>query len=140
MAEDRRIYPRRSTTVLGAAILVALTTVAGAQQARVTYDKSLTVKGGKVMIGGKAYDQSNLTKQLSAQLAKANRGIKQINRAALPFTSINVTEDYSATVTCGSGETLTCSIKGPGTCESGSISVACISANTETHDACGPTE
>jgi hypothetical protein len=125
-------------TMAALGCLFAVSQTAQAQGVKVTFDPATTkVEKAKVTIDGKTFDRADLVKSLTARLKIANQKIKRLNPKAQSFTSINVTKDCTASVTCGNGTKLTCSIKGPGTCESGTISVACISAKTEEVNACG---
>jgi hypothetical protein len=93
---------------------------------------------GTVTIGKETYDKSKLTNDLKRQLEIANREIQKLNPKVNAFVSINVTKDCCASVTCGGGAApIKCCITGPGSCESGTFSVACIAPNHEEHDACG---
>jgi len=129
---------RQSLTILAIGLLLICAQTSYAQQVSITYDKNVvTQEGGKLVIDGKAYDQAKLTRQLSKQLSIANRDIKKIDPKAKSFTTINVTKDCCASVTCGGGKKLECCVTGPGACESGVFSVACVTSSGTEISACG---
>ncbi len=123
--------------------VVCCTTFAYAEEERsgitVKFDRNVVkVNNGTVTIDRKAYDKSKLISDLTKQIEIANREIQELNPKATDFTSINVTKDCCASVSCAGGKTIKCCITGPGSCESGTFSVACITANTTEQDVCGP--
>jgi hypothetical protein len=112
---------------------------APAQQVQVTFDKKVaTDEKDEVTIGGKTYDRAELIKKLTAQLEAANTKARRLNPKAQSFTAIVVTKDCCASVTCAGGETIKCCVTGPGSCESGTFSVACITSTSSEVEACTP--
>jgi hypothetical protein len=84
-------------------------------------------------------DHKKIKRQFQTQVVKVNRQLKRqagSGRKPLHITSINVIEDCNASVTCGDGTTISCSIQGPGSCESGTFSVACIQGNVSEVSTC----
>lgn len=126
--------PRFAFMALGAALAisaVSLTTAPAQADVQVKYSKVKLTKAEKM----------RFEKKFKRQLAKANRMLKKkAGKGQRPFnlTSVNVVKDCSATVTCGDGTKISCSIQGPGTCESGLHSVACITSNQTETDVCNP--
>jgi hypothetical protein len=105
-------------------------------QYKVQFDKrDFTSDKNFVVIDDKKIQKSTLIKQFQTQIGIANKELKEQmqkkhqNQKSLSITSINVIKDCTASVNCGGGQTVSCSIRGPGTCESGTHSVACITSN-----------
>ncbi len=96
---------------------------------------STGVNPAELRLKGKTMSRQMFESGMSQQILKLQKQGANRN-AGFDFTSINVVEDCSASVTCGDGTKIECSVQGPGTCESGMVSVACITANTSQHSSC----
>lgn len=101
----------------------------------INFRYSKGVSKTNIVVNGKKVDQAQFENQMRKKIAQISRS-RAGKDSGLNFTSLNIVKDCSASVTCGNGTTLKCSIQGPGTCESGLVSVACIQGNTSETQTC----
>lgn len=123
----------RATVVTGCMLVGAVLVFAAPTDVR---GQQIEVKISTSAIAEK--DRAKAVRQFQAQVAKANAQLRRRagkDRNPLQITSINVVKDCTATINCG-GKKLSCSIKGPGTCESGMVSAVCIQSNKSTVVTC----
>lgn len=116
-----------------ALVCVMLTGVIPANAQEFRYGKG--VQPENLLVNGKKTSRAQFEAGMSRQIMKFQRSSKSKD-AGLNLTSVNVVEDCSASITCGDGTKIECSVQGPGTCESGMVSVACITATTSEHSSC----
>lgn len=125
---------RTNTACLIATTMMLLTVTTGNSLATdFRYGKS--IKSNELSQNGRMVSKKQFESGISRQILKLKRsGIGK--NAGFNFTSINVVDDCSASITCGDGTVIQCSVQGPGTCESGMVSVACITSTSSEHSSC----
>ena len=125
---------RLSAILVIVALLAPIPGIAGAQN-KTVISYNAGVDPANLVVDGKKMTKSAFEAGLAREIDKFLRAGGGKDKG-LDLTSVNVIKDCTASVTCGNGTKIECSIKGPGTCESGMVSVVCIAGNSSTVQTC----